>query len=203
MQTLQLPGDPGDLCTLRAGDELLLSGPALTARDATHIRMLQILERGGGDRRADASLPGRPVAEPGFDELLRLIAGQLFFYAGPTPARAGLPFGAVGPTTAARLDGAAIRLLDFGVMSSLGKGSRGSAFKAAVRRRGGVYFAAVGGAAALLARHVSSAELLLWPELGTEALMRVYLRDFPVFVAIDSRGTDMYEQAPQAWRAVL
>lgn len=168
------------LATLRAGDEVLLSGPVYTARDATHERLLSALSTHG--------------------ELPFGLAGQTLFYAGPTPPAAGRPAGSVGPTTAKRMDAATPALLDAGIVATIGKGSRSAEVIDACRRTGSVYFAAVGGAAALLATHVADAETVAWPELGTEALVRMTLADFPVYVAVDTTGADLYAEAPAVWR---
>jgi len=218
---VDLPASRADLATLAAGDEVRLSGSVYTARDATHARLIEELEASG-------SLPYG-------------LAGQMLFYAGPTPAdsvrgacggsagvgSAGIGpagtnpvgddfaggsssdggnaapdhyAGAVGPTTAKRMDFATPRLLEAGVVASIGKGARSKAVLEACVATGSVYFAAVGGAAALLARHVVSAETVAYPELETEALMRMVLRDFPVWVAIDTAGRDLYADAPREWR---
>ena len=178
---VDLPVSRQTLATLRAGDEVRLFGPVYTARDAGHELLLAALE-------SDAALPHG-------------LAGQTLFYAGPTPAAAGRPIGAVGPTTAKRMDAATPSLLRAGIVAAIGKGSRSDEVRAAFAETGSVYFAAVGGAAALLATHVTSAEQIAWPELGTEALVRLTLDDFPAFVAIDSAGNDLYAEAPAEWRA--
>jgi fumarate hydratase class I/fumarate hydratase subunit beta len=177
---LQLPLNEAAIASLCAGDELRLSGLCYTARDATCERLLALV-------REQGALP----------EYLR---GQLLFYAGPTPPRAGRPFGSIGPTTAKRMDAAQAALMPFGLKHSLGKGQRSAAFRAAAREHGALFLAAVGGAAAILARHVVAAEVVAWPELGTEALTRLELRDFPAVVALDLAGTDLYERNPQLWR---
>jgi tartrate/fumarate subfamily iron-sulfur-dependent hydro-lyase beta chain len=178
---IDLPADAETLAGLVAGDEVALSGPVYTARDATHARILAELER-------DGRLPYG-------------LAGQTLFYAGPTPARAGRPVGAVGPTTASRMDTHTPALMRAGIVATIGKGARSPEVLAACREAGGVYFAAVGGAAALLATHVESVEPVAYPELGTEALTRMVLRDLPAFVATDARGGDLYADAPAQWRA--
>jgi fumarate hydratase subunit beta len=175
-----LPVSRVELAGLTAGDEVLLSGPVFTARDATHERLLADLAR-------DGRLPH------GLD-------GATLFYAGPTPPAAGRPAGAVGPTTARRMDAATPALLRAGIVATIGKGKRSDAVREACAETGSVYFAAVGGAAALLARHVTASELVAWHDLGTEALARLTLHDFPVFVAIDARGRDLYDEAPAQWR---
>jgi len=177
---ITLPTGFGALAGLKAGDEVLLSGPVYTARDATHVRIADELERTG-------ALPFG-------------LAGQVLFYAGPTPAAAGRPVGSVGPTTAKRMDAYTPALLEAGIVATIGKGSRSPEVREACVRTGAVYFAAVGGSAALLATHIRSAETIAWPELGTEALVRMELDDLPVFVAIDASGADLYASAPAQWR---
>lgn len=178
---LRLPLKPDALAGLRAGDEVLLSGPVYTARDATHERIAAHLAQHG-------SLPFG-------------LEGQTLFYAGPTPPAAGRPAGAVGPTTAKRMDEWTPSLMRAGIVATIGKGARAEAVRDACVENRGVYFAAVGGAAALLATHVESAEPIAYEDLGTEALVRMELHDFPVFVAIDVTGADLYAAAPARWRA--
>ena len=171
---LTLPLSKEDLAQLRAGDAVTLSGPIFTARDAGHQRLLECLEQEG-------QLP--------FD-----LQGQSIFYAGPTPAAAGRPLGAVGPTTASRMDFATPQLYRAGIVATLGKGTRSAAVRDACRENGCVYFVAVGGAAALLATHVVSSQVIAWDDLGTEALRRLELEAFPAFVGIDTQGCDLYQQ---------
>jgi fumarate hydratase class I/fumarate hydratase subunit beta len=180
MRELTLPLSREVLATLHAGEEVALTGVAYTARDAAHARIVEELERDG--------------------ELPFGLAGATLFYAGPTPAAAGLPFGAIGPTTAKRMDAWTPKLLAAGVVATIGKGGRSPEVAAACVVTGSVYFAATGGAAALLARHVTSSEIVAWPDLGTETLRRVTLERFPAFVAIDTRGADIYAEASEAWR---
>lgn len=178
-----LPADLETLSHLKAGDEVVLSGPVFTARDATHVRLIDELRHGG--------------------ELPYGLSGQTLFYAGPTPPAAGRPVGAVGPTTAKRMDAATPALLDAGIVAMVGKGPRSEAVRRACAKHGAVYFAAIGGIAALLATHVRSSEAIAYPELGTEALVRLELDRFPVFVAIDSQGNDMYLTAALEWRGAV
>ena len=178
---ISLPVSRETLALLHAGDEVRLSGPVFTARDAGHARLLEALAETG-------ALPFG-------------LAGQVLFYAGPTPPAAGRPAGAVGPTTAKRMDAATPALLSAGIVATIGKGGRSEAVRRACVETGSVYFAAVGGAAALLATHVCGAQPVAWDDLGTEALVRMTLRDLPVFVAIDAEGNDLYANAPEAWRA--
>ncbi|MDD6289175.1 MAG: FumA C-terminus/TtdB family hydratase beta subunit [Eggerthellales bacterium] len=169
---LTLPLSKQDLVSLRIGQEVLLSGPAFTSRDAGHVRILEELKKTG--------------------ELPFGLEGQVIFYAGPTPAAAGRPLGSVGPTTASRMDFATPAVMDAGVAAVMGKGKRSPEVIEACKRNGSVYFACVGGIAALLATCVVSSELVAWEDLGTEALLRIELVDFPAFVAIDTLGQDLY-----------
>jgi fumarate hydratase class I/fumarate hydratase subunit beta len=178
---IQLPASRADLAGLRAGDEVVLSGPVFTARDAGHERLLEANFAAG--------------------ELPHGLVGQTLFYAGPTPPAAGRPVGAVGPTTAKRMDAATPALLRAGIVATIGKGARSEEVRLACIETGSVYFAAVGGAAALLARHVTAVDPVAWDDLGTEALVRMTLEGFPVFVAIDTEGNDLYANAPAEWRA--
>ncbi|MDO5042648.1 MAG: fumarate hydratase C-terminal domain-containing protein [Slackia sp.] len=170
---LSLPFDRAELAKLRAGDACLVSGEMFMLRDAGHVRLLAELDRRG-------SLPY------GLD-------GATIFYAGPSPAAAGRPFGAVGPTTASRMDFAAPTLHRAGIVATVGKGVRGQEVVRACRETGSVYFVATGGAAALLARCVVSGEVVAYDDLGTEALRRIEVCDLPIFVGIDTQGKCIYD----------
>lgn len=174
---LSLPLNREELAALRAGDACTLTGPLYTLRDAGHIRLLAQLDA------------------QGTDELPYGLSGQAIFYAGPTPPAAGRPFGAIGPTTASRMDFAASRLYDAGIAATIGKGVRNAQVHDACVRNGAVYFVTVGGAAAYLAKCVTQGETLAYDDLGTEALRRVDVVDFPVFVGIDVLGNDIYDLA--------
>lgn len=171
---VQLPLDTEVLGRLRAGDVCSLTGPMFTLRDAGHIKMLEELE--------------------GRDSLPYGLEGQTLFYAGPTPERAGRPFGAIGPTTASRMDFAAPTLYRAGIAATIGKGKRSEAVRQACIETGSVYFVATGGAAAFLAKCVETSVTLAYHGLGTEALRKIEVRDFPVFVGIDSLGNDIYSR---------
>ena len=173
---LRLPLDKAVLSELHAGDACTLTGSLYTLRDAGHLRLLEELDS------ADA------------DELPYGLTGQAIFYAGPTPAAAGRPFGAIGPTTSSRMDFAAPRLYDEGIVATIGKGVRSQAVKEACIRNGAVYFVTVGGAAAYLAKCVTAGETLAYDDLGAEALRRIEVVDFPVFVGIDVAGNDIYDR---------
>ncbi|MCL1797581.1 MAG: FumA C-terminus/TtdB family hydratase beta subunit [Eggerthellaceae bacterium] len=160
------------LATLRAGDACMLTGTLYALRDAGHIRLLAELEERG-------NLPYG-------------LVGQTLFYAGPTPEAAGRPFGAIGPTTASRMDFAAPELYRAGIVATLGKGQRSKEVVDACRETSSVYFIATGGAAAFLAKCVETSATLAYDDLGTEALRRIEVVDFPVFVGIDVLGNDVY-----------
>ena len=180
---LALPFDRAALARLEAGDSCLLTGPLYTLRDAGHVRLLAELEAAGG------ALPY------GLD-------GQAIFYAGPTPEAAGRPFGAVGPTTASRMDKYAPELLDLGLKGMIGKGKRTVQVKEAIVRNGAVYFAAVGGAGALLSKKILSSEVIAYEDLGAEAIRKLEVKDFPVIVVIDSEGNNLYETAIEQYREI-
>jgi fumarate hydratase class I/fumarate hydratase subunit beta len=169
---LDLPAARADLRDLRAGDTVALYGSIYTMRDAGHQRALSYLEEHG--------------------ELPFSLAGQALFYAGPTPAAQGRPFGAIGPTTASRMDFATPYLLRAGITVMLGKGRRSPDVVEACRETESVYLATTGGAAAFLAGFVTSAKTVAWADLGTEALRGLTLEALPAFVAIDTYGGDLY-----------
>lgn len=170
---LALPLDKEKLATLHAGDVCVLDGEMYMLRDAGHMRLLAELEEQG-------ALPYG-------------LEGAAIFYAGPTPPAAGRPFGAVGPTTASRMDFAAPALHRAGVAATVGKGVRSQAVIDACVETGSVYFIATGGAAALLAQRVESGSVVAYDDLGTEALRRIVVRDFPVFVGVDTQGVCLYD----------
>lgn len=165
---------------LRAGDYVYLTGTIYTARDAAHKRMQEALDSG-------EALP--------FD-----IRGNIIYYMGPSPAREGRPIGSAGPTTASRMDRYTPALLDLGMGGMIGKGKRSKAVKEAVIRNGAVYFAAVGGAGALLSGAIRKSEIIAWEDLGTEAVRKLEVKDFPVIVVMDSQGNDLYETALEQYR---
>jgi fumarate hydratase subunit beta len=165
--------DDSVLEKLKAGDLVLISGVIYTARDAAHKRIVEALDRG---------------EEPPFD-----LKGQIIYYAGPAPAKPGRPIGSVGPTTSYRMDPYAPRLLEVGLKGMIGKGSRSKEVIEAIKKFKGVYFGAVGGAAAYLARCVKSAEIIAYEDLGPEAVRRLVVVDFPAFVVNDIYGNDLYK----------
>lgn len=172
---IHLPDDVERLRALPAGTEVSLSGRLFAARDATHARIVDELER-------DGVLPYR-------------LTGQTIFYAGPTPATPGRPAGSVGPTTARRMDAWTPQLLAAGVAATLGKGARTGAVRDACVATGAVYLATVGGAAALMGDAVTAAETVAYPDLGTEALVCLTIDGLPAWVAIDATGRDLYAEA--------
>lgn len=161
--------------SLRAGDYVYLTGTIYTARDAAHKRMYDALERG---------------------ETLPLeMTGNIIYYMGPSPAREGRPIGSAGPTTASRMDKYAPTLLDMGLLGMIGKGKRSDAVREAIVRNKAVYFAAVGGAGALLSKSITRSEVIAYDDLGTEAIRRLEVENFPVIVVIDAEGNNLYETA--------
>ena len=176
---LSLPLGRPRLAELHAGDACLLTGPLYTLRDAGHVRLMAELEA------ADGTLPY------GLD-------GQAIFYAGPTPSAAGRPFGAVGATTASRMDFATPRLFEAGIVAAIGKGKRSPEVVKSCQETGSVYLCTVGGIAALLAKSVTESELIGWEDLGTEALRKLTLKDFPTYVAVDTKGGDLYREIEAA-----
>ena len=172
---LTLPLSKEDAEDLRAGDYVYLSGVMYTARDAAHKRMDEALNKN--------------------DSLPINIEGTTIYYMGPSPAREGRPIGSAGPTTAGRMDKYTPRLLDLGLRCMIGKGKRTSEVKEAIIRNKAVYFAAVGGAGALLSKAIVSSEVVAYEDLGTEAIRKLTVKDFPVIVVIDSCGNNLYETA--------
>ena len=171
---------PDVVSRLRAGDRVVLSGTIYTARDAAHKRLFALLDRG--------------------EELPFPLKGAVIYYAGPTPAQQGMAVGACGPTTSGRMDPYAPRLLDLGLTAMIGKGDRSPAVREAIVRNGACYFAAVGGAGALIARCIETAEVIAFDDLGCESVKRMTVKDFPLTVAIDCAGGDLYETGREAYR---
>lgn len=165
------------IASLHAGDSVTISGTIYTARDAAHKRM------------AEALAEGKPLP---FD-----IRGSIIYYMGPSPAKPGKVIGSAGPTTASRMDKYTPQLLDLGMVGMIGKGKRSKEVKDAIVRNGAVYFAAIGGAGALLSQAITSAEVIAYDDLGTEAIRRLTVKDFPAIVVIDSTGADLYQQVAE------
>ena len=174
-RTIQVPLSEEDINTLKAGDYVYLSGIIYTARDAAHKRMYESMHKG----------EALPIE----------LNGNVLYYLGPSPAREGQIIGSAGPTTASRMDKYAPNLIDLGLGAMIGKGKRSQAVIDAVVRNGCVYFAAVGGAGALLSKRILSSEVVDYDDLGTEAIRKLQVTDFPVIVVIDSEGNNLYETA--------
>ena len=172
---LTVPFGEKEATELRSGDYVYLTGTIYTARDAAHKRMFETLERG--------------------EELPFDIRNDIIYYMGPSPAREGRPIGSAGPTTASRMDKYAPTLLDLGQRGMIGKGKRSEEVRKAIIRNKAVYFAAVGGAGALLSKSIVSSEVIAYDDLGTEAIRKLEVKDFPVIVVIDSEGNNLYETA--------
>lgn len=171
---LQTPLSPEEIAALSAGDMAYLSGTVYTARDAAHKRLVEMLDAG-------QALP--------FD-----LEGQAVYYAGPCPAKPGMVIGSVGPTTSGRMDAYSPRLIKQGLRIMIGKGLRDKAVKESIIENGGIYFAAIGGAAALMSQCVKEAEVIAFEDLGAEAIRRLRIENLPVVVAIDSKGRDIYQR---------
>ena len=165
---------------LKAGDYVYLTGTIYTARDAAHKRMQETMDAG---------------------EALPLeIKDTVIYYMGPSPAREGRPIGSAGPTTSSRMDKYAPKLLDMGLGAMIGKGKRNQAVLDAILRNKSVYFAAIGGAGALLSKCITSSEVIAYDDLGAEAIRKMEVKDFPVVVVIDSEGNNLYETAVMKYK---
>ena len=162
------------VASLHAGDNVLISGEIYTARDAAHKRMIETLEAGG--------------------ELPLAIQDQIIYYAGPTPAKPGEVIGSCGPTTSGRMDAYAPTLIRLGLTGMIGKGLRTQEVVDAMTERGAVYFGAIGGAGALIAKSVVAAEVVAYEDLGTEAIRKLTVKDFPAVVIIDQYGENLYQK---------
>ena len=176
---ISVPIKKEDALSLRAGDYVTLTGTIYTARDAAHKRMQEALDAG-------ESLPIE-------------MQGNVIYYMGPSPAREGRPIGSAGPTTASRMDKYAPRLLDLGEKAMIGKGKRTKEVIEAVVRNHAVYFAAVGGAGALLSKCITKSEVVCYDDLGAEAIRKLEVENFPVIVVVDSEGNNLYETAILEW----
>ena len=179
---IQAPLDPQEIRTLRAGDYVKITGTIYTARDAAHKRIKETLDRG--------------------EALPFSLENNVIYYMGPSPAREGRPIGSAGLTTASRMDKYAPELLDLGLKGMIGKGKRTVQVKEAIVRNGAVYFAAVGGAGALLSKKILSSEVIAYEDLGAEAIRKLEVKDFPVIVVIDSEGNNLYETAIEQYREI-
>ena len=176
---INLPITDEDIKNLKAGDSVLLTGTIITGRDAAHKRLFELIERG--------------------EEFPVDIRGELIYYVGPAPAKPGYAVGPAGPTSSYRMDKYAPALLDLGLKGMIGKGARSQAVIDSIVKNNCVYFAAIGGAAALIAKSIKKEELLCYEDLGTEAIRRYTVEEFPCIVAIDSEGNNVYETEPKKY----
>lgn len=176
---LTTPLSESDVEQLHVGDKVLISGVVYTARDASHRRLVEAIDKG-------RSLPFDPK-------------GQIIYYAGPTPARPGKVIGAVGPTTSSRMDRYTPTLLAQGVKGFIGKGERSEEVRSALTRHKAVYFAATAGAGALLSQYVKKAKIIAYQDLGPEAIYELEVEDFPVIVAGDIYGGDVFKEGRKKW----
>ena len=167
---------------LKSGDRVLITGVIYTGRDMAHKFLVE------GHKKGE-KLP--------FD-----LTGQILYYTGPTPAPPGKPIGSAGPTTSYRMDKYTPYLLDLGLKGMIGKGPRGQEVKDAIRKHKAVYFAAIGGAGALISKAIRKADVIAYPELGTEAVMRLEVEDFPAVVVNDVQGNDLYQIGAEKYREI-
>lgn len=179
---INVPFDADIVKELKAGDYVYLTGTIYTARDAAHKRMYEVLQNG-------EALP--------FD-----IEGNIIYYMGPSPAREGRPIGSAGPTTASRMDKYTPALLELGMRGMIGKGRRTEAVRESMMKNQAVYFAAVGGAGALLSKSILQAEVIAYEDLGTEAIRRLEVEDFPVIVVMDCEGNNLYDMAIEQYKKI-
>ncbi len=180
--TISTPLRETDIRSLRIGDRVLIRGTVYTARDAAHRRFRELIAEG--------------------KELPIDLTGQIIYYTGPAPGRPDEVIGPAGPTTSSRMDPDTVPLLEAGLKGMIGKGDRGPEIVRAIREHGAVYFAATGGAAVLLSRKIRKRELAAYGDLGPEAVLRLEVTDFPVIVAIDSSGRNLYREGPKKYKKV-
>ena len=179
---INVPFDADIVKELKAGDYVYLTGTIYTARDAAHKRMYEALQNG-------ETLP--------FD-----IEGNVIYYMGPSPTREGRPIGSAGPTTASRMDNYTPALLELGMRGMIGKGRRTEAVRESMMKNQAVYFAAVGGAGALLSKSILQAEVIAYEDLGTEAIRKLEIKDFPVIVVMDCEGNNLYDMAIEQYKEI-
>ena len=178
---IKAPISKEDALSLKSGDYVYITGTIYTARDAAYKRMQEALDRG----------------EP----LPIDLKNNIIYYMGPSPAREGRPIGSAGPTTASRMDRYTPQLLDLGLGGMIGKGKRSPEVIEGIVRNGAVYFAAVGGAGALLSKCITKSEVIAYDDLGTEAVRRLTVENFPAIVVIDAEGNNLYEAAVKNFKA--
>ncbi len=177
--SMTTPLKPEDVDRLRAGDTVNLNGFIYTARDAAHKRLVELIKEG--------------------KELPLPLDGQIIYYVGPSPTPPGKPIGSAGPTTSFRMDPYAPLLIEKGLRGMIGKGERAAGVVEAMKKFGAVYFAATGGAAALLSKRIVKAEIIAYPELGAEAISKLTVENFPVIVAQDSHGGNIYQEGQKRY----
>jgi fumarate hydratase subunit beta len=180
MKTISTPLTDATVAELRAGDQVMINGVIYVARDSAHKRIVEAMDRG---------------ESPPFD-----LKGQIIYYMGPSPARPGRPIGAAGPTTSGRMDAYSPRLMASGLKGMIGKGIRKPPVKQAMKEYKAVYFAAIGGAGALIYKAIKKSELVAYEELGAEAVLRLEVENFPVTVVNDIYGGDLYEEGKAKYR---
>ena len=176
---LTTPLTDADVESLKAGDRVRITGVLYTARDAAHARLLPLIEQ------------GQPLPID--------VKGAIIYYTGPTPPQPGQVIGAIGPTTASRMDKFTPALLKLGLKATIGKGYRSQAVKDALKQFKGIYFGTVGGAGALLSRHIKKAEFVAYEDLGTEAIRRLEVEEFPTIVLNDCHGGDLYQDGQKQY----
>ncbi|MFH1220750.1 MAG: Fe-S-containing hydro-lyase [Candidatus Eisenbacteria bacterium] len=179
-RNLKTPLTNDDLKDLRIGEKVTLSGAIYAARDAAHKRIVDLVEK-------NEKLP--------FD-----LQGQVIYYVGPSPARPGYAIGSAGPTTSGRMDAYTPLLISKGLKGMIGKGPRSDEVKQAMKQHGAVYFAAVGGAGALISKSITKSEVIAYPELGAEAIRKMEVKELPLIVAIDMSGDDLYQKGKEAYK---
>lgn len=180
MQKIISPISDDVIENLRAGDQVLISGVIYVGRDAAHKRLMEALDRG--------------------DKLPFDIRGQTIYYMGPSPTKPGHVIGSAGPTTSGRMDAYTPRLLSIGLKAMIGKGLRSDAVKEAIKEYKAVYFATVGGAAALIAKSITKSDIVAYEELGPEAILRLEVKDFPAVVINDMHGGDLYQEGKAKYK---
>ncbi|MBR5359518.1 MAG: Fe-S-containing hydro-lyase [Lachnospiraceae bacterium] len=178
---IKAPLQKEDIDSLKSGDYVYITGTIYVARDAAHKRMDELLKKG--------------------EKLPINLQDNIIYYMGPSPAREGRPIGSAGPTTASRMDKYAPKLLDLGLKGMIGKGKRSKEVLDAIVRNGCVYFAAVGGAGAILSKAITSSEVVAYEDLGTEAVRKLEVQDFPCIVIVDKDGNNLYETAIAQYRS--
>jgi fumarate hydratase subunit beta len=176
---MKTPLRPEDVDKLRAGDKVNLNGFLYTARDAAHKKLVELIKEG-----KDLPLP---------------LEGQIIYYVGPSPTPPGKAIGSAGPTTSFRMDPYAPLLIEHGLRGMIGKGERGAGVVEAMQKYGAVYFAATGGAAALLSKRITAAEVIAYPELGAEAIRKLTVESFPVIVAQDRYGGNIFKEGQKQY----